>query len=270
MGDIQSVIVKYRFGWRFRTLLLVLALVLVMFHIIVLFLPFFDLLENEDLEHIRHISDTISGISVALILMILVIEGQRSIRSAIIARRRDDYKNIGNQITRWLERSCSNTFDPNVVNSKTTEEHEVLRNFKVVGSALKIAERDNLDLIQQRILKNYCEKVHYELTTYPGEIIYGIHFEFDDFEINRTIYERLKEELALHRQSCVFQEDNIIPKKPNWIFVTRTVELAGDIDDDFPKVLTHGRHFVEFVCHSYSIVYGEAMVKFFLHQQNKT
>lgn len=135
-----------------------------------------------------------------------------------------------------------------------------------VGSASKIAERDNLDSLQQSILENYCEKVHFEFTTYPGEIIYGIHFEFDDFEINRTLCERIKEDLAISRQSCEFREDNTIPKKPNWIFVTRTVKLIGDIDDDFPKVLTHGRHFVEFVCHSYDIVYGEAMVKFFLHQ----
>jgi len=232
----------------------------------VLLLPFFDSVSKERIDHIRYISDTISGITLAVILMILVVEGQRSVRSVIRSQRRIDYQNIGGQITKWLQNSGSKAFAPNVVDSKTSEQHEIYRNFKVIGCATRIAERDHLNLQQSEAITQYCEKVHFELTSYPSEIIYGLHFEFGDFETNRVLCERLKDVLALNRQTCEICEDNIIPKKPDWFFVTRTVELEGDIDNDFPKVLTHGRHFVEFVCHSYDIVYGKTMVKFFLDQ----
>lgn len=136
MGDVQSAIVKYRFGQRFRNLLLIVALVLVLSHLIVLLLPFLDLMNRGDIEHTRHISDNISGITVAVILIILVIEGQRSVRSAIMAQRRDDYKDIGDQITKWLERSGSEAFVPSVVDS-TIEEREILRNFMVCWKCFK-------------------------------------------------------------------------------------------------------------------------------------
>lgn len=266
MPDIQSVIMKYRFGNQFRILLLIIASALILFHMFVLLLPFIVSVNQDHINNIRYISDTISGITIAVILMILIVEGQRSVRSAIRLQRSNDYRNIGDQITRWLQKSGSKAFDPNVVDSKTTEEHEIYRNFKVTGSASRIAERDHLSMQQVNAINHYCEKVHFELTSYPSEIIYGLHFELDDFETNRVLCERLKDELALTRQTCEICEDNTIPKKPNWFFVTRTVELEGDIDNDFPKVLTHGRHFVEFVCHSYDIVYGKTMVKFFLDQ----
>jgi len=83
MPDIQSVIMKYRFGNRFRILLLIIASALVLFHMFVLLLPFFDSVSKERIDHIRYISDTISGITLAVILMILVVEGQRSVRSVI-------------------------------------------------------------------------------------------------------------------------------------------------------------------------------------------
>ena len=229
-------------------------------------MPFLNLIADNNISHLRHISDSILGLSVAVILMILVVEGQRSLRSSILAQRRDDYKNIGDQIIKWLKNSGSEVFEPGLVNSEKNEEQEIYRNFAVSGSALKIADRDKLTNQEKCKIEQYCQKVHFELTTYPNEIIYGIHFEFSDYNINYSLCKRLKRELALDRQSSDIHEDNLIPKKPDWIFLTRTINFDGDINDNFPKVLTHGRHFVEFVCHNFDIVYGKVMVSFFLKQ----
>ena len=114
------------------------------------------------------------------------------------------------------------------------------------------------------LLKTIVIKIHFELTSYPSEIIYGIHFEFDNRELNETLTKRISDEHALSMQSVDIKVNNIIPKKPEWIFLTRTVELAGDVDSDFATVLTHARHFVELVGHYYDILYSKQIVDAYL------
>ena len=262
--EIYNLILKYRFGGKFRKILLVSTFVLVMFHAFALVSPFLNVFTEEQVRHLRYFSDSISNISVAIILMLLLVEGQRSIHSMIIAQRKQNYKDIGDQIVKWFSVKNSPTFEPWVVASETTEEREILRNFKVIGNYKKLCQYCGWPEKFNSLIKNYCDKIHFELTSYPSEIIYGIHFEFDNRELNETLTKRISDEHALSMQSVDIKVNNIIPKKPEWIFLTRTVELAGDVDSDFATVLTHARHFVELVGHYYDILYSKQIVDAYL------
>lgn len=270
MNEIFGLILKYKFGAKYRTILFVSTFVLVVFHVLVLVSPFLDVFTEGQVQHLQDFSDSISNISVAIILMLLLVEGQRSIRSVIIAQRRQNYKDIGDQIAKWFSLTGSPTFEPWVVDSETTEEREILRNFKVIGNYKKLCQYCRCPEKFNNLIKDYCDKVHFEFTSYPCEIIYGIHFEFYNRELNETLAARVRDELALGKQSVEIKADNIIPKKPNWIFLTRTVELVGDVDSDFATVLTHGRHFVELVGHYYDIIYSEQTMDIYLHLMEKS
>lgn len=241
MKEIYGLILKYRVGAKYRKMLFISTFVLVMFHALALISPFLDVFTEGQVRHLRDFSDSISNISVAIILMLLLVEGQLSIRSMIIKQRRQDYKDIGDQIVKWFSVTGSPTFERGVVNSETIEEREILRNFKVIGNYKKLGQYCGFPEEFNRLIKDYCDRVHFEFTSYPREIIYGIHFEFDSRELNETMAERVSDELALSKQSIEIKADNIIPKKPDWIFLTRTIELFGDVDSDFPTVLTHAR-----------------------------
>ncbi len=205
MNELYAIILKYGIGTKFRKALLVAALFLVLFHTIALVAPFLKVFTKGHVQHLRAFSDSISNISVAIILILLVVEGQQSIRSMVIAKRRQNYKDIGNQIVKWLSHTGSQTFEPWVVDSETTEEREILRNFKVIGNYVKLTEYFGYPEQYIKLIEAYCKKVHFEFTSYERKIIYGIHFEFYDRELNERLYERLNDELALSRQSVEFR-----------------------------------------------------------------
>jgi len=264
MKEIYGLILKYRFGAKFRFILIISTLFLLMIHIIALFCPFCKQFDVNQVQHLKSFSNSISNITVAIILMVLLVEGHNSMRSMIVMHRRHNYKDIGDQIIKWLSVTRSPIFEKCVIESKTIEELEILRNFKVIGNPRKIIDYYGFPSEFSSIIEDYCNKVHFEFTSYPCEIIYGIHLEFDNRELNENLAQEVNDILELSKQSAEIKEDNIIPKKPGWIFLTNTVKLAGDVDSDFATVLTYGRHFVELVCHCYDILYGKQMVDIFL------
>ena len=156
--EIYNLILKYRFGGKFRKILLVSTFVLVMFHAFALVSPFLNVFTEEQVRHLRYFSDSISNISVAIILMLLLVEGQRTIHSMIIAQRKQNYKDIGDQIVKWFSVKGSPTFEPWVVDSETTEEREILRNFKVIGNYKKLCQYCGWPEKFNSLIKNYCDK----------------------------------------------------------------------------------------------------------------
>lgn len=265
MKEIYGLILKYRFGAKFRLILFISTFILLMIHIFALISPFLRQFDEKQILHLKNFSNSMTNITVAIILMVLLVEGHNSMRSMIIMHRRYNYKDIGEQIVKWFSVTGSLTFDPYVIDSTTIEELEILRNFKVIGNCNKIISHYvNADEFKS-IIKEYCEKVHFEFTSYPCEIIYGIHFEFDNRELNENLAHKVNDILELSKQCAEIKEDNVIPKKSGWLFLTQTVKLAGDVDSDFATVLTHGRHFVELVCHCYDTLYGKQMIEIFLN-----
>jgi hypothetical protein len=112
----------------------------------------------------------------------------------------------------------------------------------------------------------FAHGVHFEITFYPLEVLYGIHFQFDNHELNQRLWKMLRTEHAFDRQNRGFSEDDTIPKKPPWLLATKRVELTGDYWTDAPAIITHGRHFVELVGHWYDVVYSKEMLLAFLHE----
>lgn len=277
MKEVYSTITKYKFGAKFRILILISMQVLIFFHFFVLIAPFIDFekvqieISEENIQHLITISNSISNITVAVILMFIIIEGQRSLRAMIIRQRKENYAQVEREIVDWFKETKPKSFDfdANLVTSEPTKTQEILRNFKVEGSPKKIMELYGYKNEVTKFIEEYCKKVHFELTCYPIEIIYGIHIEFDNYELSKSIYEKLESNLLLSRQSKDFKIDDIIPKKPGWVFITKTIELEGDEDKDFPKVLTHTRHFVELVGHCYDFLYEKNLVDILLNYHLK-
>jgi len=260
--DFLAVLQKCEFGDRFRRSLLLVALLLVMFHFFCLAAPLLGVLPKFA-GHFENISNTLSNLTVAMVLMYLLVEGQRNLHVSAARRRQRCYASIGEQIKDWFRCCDSPLFRPDVVQPEDAA-FEALQNFKVVGESDAVLNCFPQFRADSLPVANYCRKVHFELTNYPNELIYGVHFEFDDGELNRTLCDALKEQLKLDRQSAEFGIDRSIPKRPNWIFLTRTIPLPGGPEASFATNLTHSRHFVELVGHSYEVLYGKAMLELFL------
>lgn len=276
MKEIFSAITKYKFGAKFRYSILLGTILLIFFHVFVLvvpFVPFENLSINiteEQIQHLRTISNSISNITLALILMVIVAEGQRSIRATIFRQRRQTYAQTEQQILDWFKVTKPQAFDfeDNLINSEPAAHQDILRNFKVEGSSKRIIELFNFNKESSSLVEEYCKKVHFEITCYPSEIIYGIHIEFDDYETSQKIYAGLEQLLNLNRQSKGFIIDDTIPKKPGWVFITKTIMLVGDEDKDFSKTLTHARHFVELVGHIYDYLYSKKLIDIYIDHKS--
>jgi len=265
--DFLAVLQKCEFGDRFRRSLLLVALLLVMFHFFCLAAPLLGVLPKFA-GHLENISNTLSNLTVAMVLMYLLVEGQRNLHVSAARRRQRCYASIGEQIEDWFLCCESPLFRPDVVQPEPTA-FEALQNFKVVGAPDRVLNCLPQFRADPSSVAQYCSKVHFELTNYPGEMIYGVHFEFDDGELNRTLCDALKEQLKLDRQCVEFGIDRSIPKRPDWLFLTRTIPLPGGPEASFATNLTHSRHFVELVGHAYEVLYGQAMLELFLGYREK-
>lgn len=253
-------------------------MLLILFHVFVLLVPFINnnkhLVINfscRQIQYLQTTSNSISNVTVALVLMFLIIEGQRSIRAMIAKQRTQTYAQTENQILKWFEitKPQAFDFDANLINSEPAQYQDILRNFKVEGSAKKIINVFHYNNKSSQYAKEYCKNVHFEITCYPSEIIYGIHIEFDDYQLSQKIHTALEQILNLRRQSKEFTKDDIIPKKPGWLFITKTIHLEGDDDKDFLKILTHARHFVELVGHSYDLLYSKKLIDIYINYKSK-
>lgn len=276
MTEIFSAISKYTFGPKFRFVIFLFLALLVLFHIFVLAVPFVQdkssitKLNEKQVNHLRTTSNSISNITLALILMVLITEGQKSIHIMMSQKRKKIYAETEDQLINWFEAVQPKTFDFTVklVNSEPAAYQDTLQNFKVEGSAKKVIELYSYKDEFSVAAEEYCKNVHFEITCYPTEIIYGIHIEFDDYGLNQKIHTNIEQILQLNRQSREFIIDNIIPKKPDWIFITKTIPLEGNEDKDFPKVLTHTRHFVELVGHSYDLLYSKQLIDIYINNKH--
>lgn len=261
--DFLEAIQKCEFGDRFRRALLFSAAGLVLFHLSCLVAPFIGV-SSKVSSYLLNVSNAVSNLTVALVLMFLLVEGQKNLYQSAARRRQRSYAAIADQIRSWFAGTGSSLFEPAVVQPEASAFTEALQNFKVAGSPAAVLKCWPQFVGQHEQVAAYCSQIHFELTNYPGEMIYGVHFEFDCAELNRRLCQSLRERLRLDVQSREFAIDQSVPKRPEWIFLTRTVALPSGNEAGFATNLTHARHFVELVGHAYETVYGEAMIASFL------
>ncbi len=267
---------KCKFGPKFRYIISLCLAILIIFHVFVLMAPFVKyenssgFYSDDQIKHLETVSNTISNVTVTLILIFLIVEGQKSISGMISRQRKETYAQTEEQIFDWLKITKSQVFDfeANLINSEPAPHQDILQNFKVEGSASKIIEFFSYNNETSQFVEEFCRNVHFEMTCYPSEIIYGIHIECDNYKLSQTIFGGIEEILNLSRQSKEFVIDNIIPKKPGWIFITKTISLEGDEDRDFPIILTHARHFVELVGHNYDLIYSKKLIDMYIKNKS--
>ncbi len=204
----------------------------------------------------------------ALVLMFIIVEGQAGLRTYIMKQRQGTYIRIRDQILEWMKTTQPLAFDENVKFIYGDDaQGEVLQHLKVIGSSEKLMKLYNYPSKVKEVVQIYSKQVHFEITRYPSELLYGIHIEIDDYETSQKLGQALSDLLNLGKQTQDLQVNNTLPKNPGWVFITRAVELSGDIDKDTPKVMTHARHFVELVCHNYDYVYSKEMIDYYLDIQ---
>lgn len=269
MDTLINLLSKYSFGKNFKLVIRYLAVTLILFHLFVFISPFIGLLTDKQIENIQNINDPISNISLAVILMLLVVEGQGNFYTMVKKKREEDYNDIEKQITDWFEENETSIFNKKDINPGSKDEKDALRNFKVIGNYEELQKRI-LDQDIHSDIKEYCEQIHFEFTLYSTEILYGIHIELDNYDLSYRVYEKLNEVFAFEKQCVGFKIDNITPKIPSWVFLVKLVEFENDIESNFPQVLTNARHFVELVGHAYDIIYSEDMVKEFTKLKSST
>ncbi|MHC4123098.1 MAG: hypothetical protein ACYSSI_05935 [Planctomycetota bacterium] len=171
------------------------------------------------------------------------------------------YDNIRQQIIKWFRTSKLPMQEDQI---QSTEEDIAidsrLYHLKVMGNADKIVGKNDTYLEYKENIEVYCNMVHFEITNYPTELFYGIHFEFNSTELNQALCEAAKEMLAIERQYPILLADIELPKRPSWIFLTRRVLLEDDFHRELPKIATHSRHFVELVGHTFELIYSKEMI----------
>jgi|GEM_PF-5120132 len=261
--EFLAVMQKCEFGDRFRRVLFLTMISLVLFHLFCLFAPFLGF-PGKLGSYLSNASNALSNLTVALVLMFLLVEGQRNLYYAAARRRARSYEAISDQIISWFRATGSKLFTPEVVQPEASSFLDALQNFKVVGSSESILRVFPQFTDMRALVMEYCRSVHFELTNYPAEMLYGIHFEFDRADLNQQLCQALRGLLQLEAQSRDFAIDHSVPKRAEWIFLTRTICFPEGQDAGFATNLTHVRHFVELVGHAYETVYGEAMLSIFL------
>ena len=233
---------------RFRRLLIGLAIFLVLIHATAFAL---GLLPSDEpagwLVHLVSYSQSLLGFTGALLLLVLLSDTVRSLQEADEKRKRRVHAFIRDKLEKWFEDAGS----PRGRISELIDDKS-FTHFKVSGDPALLGGGERA--------RELCSKVHFELTFYPTKLIYGLHFEFPDPSVNRYLAELLREKLDMGEESG-FKIDRLVPKKPGWVFLIRTASLTGSFEADFPKVMTHARHFVELVGHTYELVYSRAVLE---------
>lgn len=248
-------LIEYKFDKRFTWILIAMSFILIGFHIYA-FLYFLSALPEQKVEADKFMkaSDTISGITSSTILVLLIVLGYKSIYNYNERRRKDLYASIEKQIKEWFN-------EVNLMNSvKYIVSNDKLRHFKVSGDYKALCSENK----NMKEIKAFCENIHYELTHYPTELIYGIHFEFDNKKINSLICKKFMEIINIRETLPSFTIDKEIPKKRGWIFLIKKIELSGDLDKDIAVIATHARHFVELVCHTFQLLYCLGMLNMYI------
>lgn len=252
MLETLSPIIRYRFSNRYKWMLIVALLVLIIFHIIVFVLPFLTTVSKDTIERLDNVSDTIGNITSTIVLILLIVLAQASLYDYYQKKRRDLYTSVEKQIKEWFDEM--NIIKPGdyIISNDRLRHFQIKANWQ--GSCF------NKERIES--YKLYFENVHYELTHYPTKLIYGIHFEFNDVAINSKICEKFVSMINFQNMYSFLTIDREIPKKPGWIFLIKEIELSGDFEKDAPLILTHARHFVELVCHTFTVLYCPELLQY--------
>ncbi|MRR55828.1 MAG: hypothetical protein EG822_15205 [Deltaproteobacteria bacterium] len=261
--EVLDIISKCEISNRFRLILLSVVVILISFHTFVLTAPL-TCPSLEKLDYYRQVSNSLSNLSVALILMFIIIQLQADIHFTFHTKRTRSYQKIKHEIIQWFNHAKSPLFDERVVASSPAVTRNALQNFSVVGATQNIMNSHNYaDQLYEKI-SIYCSKVHFELTNYPSEMIYGVHFELNNRQLNEKLCNYLFNKYGFDQQIKTFEIDIEIPKRPEWIFLTRTVKFNGNSEESFYCNLTHARHFVELVGHTYEFLYSKEMIDLYL------
>lgn len=261
--EIFDIVSKCEISNRFRLILFCSVVLLVCFHVFVVVAPII-VPTMETLNFYRAIANDISNLSVALILLYIVVQLQADIYTNIRVRRSRSYEKVAAEISDWFMAVKSPLFDDEVVASTPCEKQQALQNFSVCGAAEKVMAVYGYGSELRPMIDQYCRQVHFELTNYPTEMIYGIHFELGIRSLNEKLCNFLLDHFGFRQQMKAFAIDEEIPKRPPWAFLTRTVELDADTEAGFAQNLTHARHFVELVGHGYEFLYSRGMIDLYL------
>ena len=239
---------------RYRKVLVVFAVALLGLHVsafaFTLALP-----DSARAERLANFSYNLYGVTGGLLLIVVLGAAIRALTDADQRWRLDTYHFIRQGLTDWFGQDPPvSSMDPKQLIQEIVSQGHT--DFQVRGT-----ER-LLELKDRATAPRFCSEVHFEFTFYPTKLIYGIHFESPSRAVNEAMFSEIRTALGIDEESG-FVVDHQIPKKPAWIFFIRTVEISGDFGKDMPAVMTHARHFVELIGHSYAIVYSDAMAERF-------
>ncbi len=235
-----------------------ICFILLVFHLFAFASQFYISFERDTKENLLKISGAVSGVTSTLIVVFLIITGYESMHEYNEKKRKDLYASIAKQVSQWFEETGL------IRQSDYIISNDMLRHFKIEANCQSLFHD-----FGEKNTKEFCKNVHYELTHYPSELIYGIHFELDDKKINSLICKKFMDIMNAEESFPFLMIDKEIPKRQGWIFLIRKINLTGDFDKDIPLLSTHARHFVELVCHTFPLIYCSEMMDAFLHYINE-
>ena len=254
-------------------LLICIIILLLMAHLFFLSVPLFDEfvkcqpLDSDTIENCRYLGHSLGFVISTLFFVVILAILQQAIIDSLKRSREKIYKEGASEICNWLRRSDFFLKGESVLLKETNSQFIIseLYHLKISGFPNKIIQDYSINSQYYESIHSYCNKVHFELTKYPAEILYGIHFELDkSYEFNKHLADHLRGLLGFEKQYTGISVDDYVPKKPNWIFLTKKVDFQVNMETDFLWARTHLRHFVELVCHYYEFLYGRDMIEFYL------
>ena len=237
---------------KFRKALIYVASGLVIFHLTAFVLRLVFPAARRA-AHLVSTSEDLFGVTGALLLLVILDQGIQAMSGVEKRRQREVYSDIKDRLRSWFDNDYKGAGDEFL---KQAVDDKSYTDLKVKGQLSLI------DRVESSIAEQYCEQIHYEFTFYPTKIIYGIHFESPWPSVNEAMFQCIRSELQMNDDTG-FIRDQEIPKKPGWIFLIRTVQAAEALESDHAIIMTHARHFVELVGHTYGLVYNNEMAERF-------
>jgi len=259
---------------RVITLIIVILLV---FHAAVILGPLIatlcgkGALEEWELEHLRFASKSLALVTLTLVMALGLCFIQSRLLDIGRLQREKLYEIIKKQIFEWFAESDTplGESEAELLRQDVIIQSQ-LQHLKIKGNVQGIIKRWPELKVNRLAIEEYCSKVHFEITSYPSELMYGLHFELDSLELNKKLCTFAVDVLGIKRQYSCLTIDTSVPKKPHWIFLTVKFEMEGEFQTEAPRMVTHGRHFVEFVGHNYEVVYGKQMIDKYIKEKQKT
>lgn len=261
MLDYLKPVLQYKVTRKYTGILISICFVLIAFHFVAFLSPFLGVVTiKTQSEHLLKVSSAISSVTSTIVLILLIVLGYNSLHDYSQKMRKKIYDSIQIQIEEWFKEAGVMNKDNYIIIKDKLRHFKLKANYEFLCSD-KPSQQDN---------RLFCDAVHYELTHYPTELIYGIHFEFDVKKNNSSVCKKFMDLVDIADTYPCLSIDKETPKKPGWIFLIRRIELSGDIEKDLSLIETHARHFVELVCHTFPALYStETLEQYFsLGQQD--